>query len=40
MTEVAKNISNAAKVLVQEDLMGIPTETVYELAGNIYNEKP
>ena len=38
MTEVAKDISDAAKILIQEDLIAIPTETVYELAGNIYNE--
>ena len=37
MTMVSKDISKAAKILVQEDLVAIPTETVYGLAGNIYN---
>lgn len=39
MTMVSKDISKAAKILVQEDLVAIPTETVYGLAGNIYSEK-
>ena len=40
MTEVAKDISNTAKILILEDLIEISTESVYELAGIIYNEKP
>lgn len=39
MTIVSKDISKAAKILIQEDLVAIPTETVYGLAGNIYSEK-
>lgn len=39
MTMVSKDISKAAKILIQEDLVAIPTETVYGLAGNIYSEK-
>ena len=39
MTMVSKDISKAVKILIQEDLVAIPTETVYGLAGNIYSEK-
>jgi len=39
MTIVSKDISKAVKILTQEDLVAIPTETVYGLAGNIYSEK-
>lgn len=39
MTIVSKDISKAAEILIQEDLVAIPTETVYGLAGNIYSEK-
>ena len=39
MTIVSKDISKAVKILIQEDLVAIPTETVYGLAGNIYSEK-
>ncbi|MFV7236050.1 L-threonylcarbamoyladenylate synthase [Flavobacterium sp. ZB4R12] len=39
MTIVSKDISKAARILIQEDLVAIPTETVYGLAGNIYSEK-
>ena len=39
MTMVSRDISKAVKILMQEDLVAIPTETVYGLAGNIYSEK-
>lgn len=39
MTIVSKDISKAVRILIQEDLVAIPTETVYGLAGNIYSEK-
>lgn len=34
-----KNIEHAAKLLKQEELVAIPTETVYGLAGNAFSEK-
>jgi L-threonylcarbamoyladenylate synthase len=39
MTIVSKDISKAAEILNEENLVAIPTETVYGLAGNIYSEK-
>ncbi|MBS9461168.1 threonylcarbamoyl-AMP synthase [Flagellimonas sp. 389] len=39
MTRIAKDISKAIEVLNAEDVVAIPTETVYGLAGNIYSEK-
>ena len=39
MTIISKNIQQAADILNQEELVAIPTETVYGLAGNIYSEK-
>ena len=39
MTLISKNISKAVSFLNQEELVAIPTETVYGLAGNIYSEK-
>jgi len=38
MTIVSKDISKAAEILSREELVAIPTETVYGLAGNIYSE--
>lgn len=34
-----KNIEHSAKLLKQDKLVAIPTETVYGLAGNAYSEK-
>lgn len=39
MTFVSNNIAKAVEFLRQEDVVAIPTETVYGLAGNIYSEK-
>jgi len=39
MTLISKDISKAVAILNQEELVAIPTETVYGLAGNIYSEK-
>jgi L-threonylcarbamoyladenylate synthase len=39
MTIISKNIQKAIDILNQEELVAIPTETVYGLAGNIYSEK-
>ncbi|MGB5243350.1 MAG: L-threonylcarbamoyladenylate synthase [Lutimonas sp.] len=39
MTIISNNISEAVKILSNEDVVAIPTETVYGLAGNIYSEK-
>lgn len=39
MSIISKDISKAAKLLSNEDLVAIPTETVYGLAGNIFSEK-
>ncbi len=39
MVIISKDISKAAKILMEENLVAIPTETVYGLAGNIYSEK-
>lgn len=39
MTVVSKNILKAAQILKENDIVAIPTETVYGLAGNIYSEK-
>lgn len=38
MTIVSKDISKAAEILCKEELVAIPTETVYGLAGNICSE--
>jgi len=35
---ISSDIEQAAKLLTKGDLVAIPTETVYGLAGNIYNE--
>ena len=39
MTLVSKDIARAIEFLNAEDVVAIPTETVYGLAGNIYSEK-
>lgn len=39
MSIISKDISKAISILKNEDLVAIPTETVYGLAGNIYSEK-
>jgi len=36
---INKSIDLAAKILKNEGVIGLPTETVYGLAGNIYSEK-
>lgn len=38
MTIITQDIKKAIKVLNENNLVAIPTETVYGLAGNIYNE--
>tara|TARA_R110002111_G_scaffold16141_5_gene41514 strand:- start:1329 stop:2285 length:957 start_codon:yes stop_codon:yes gene_type:complete len=39
MSIISKDISKAVALLTAEDIVAIPTETVYGLAGNIYSEK-
>ncbi|RNC87855.1 MAG: threonylcarbamoyl-AMP synthase [Winogradskyella sp.] len=39
MSIISKDISKAVAILNQDELVAIPTETVYGLAGNIYSEK-
>ncbi len=39
MTTISDNIQEAIKILNQNDVVAIPTETVYGLAGNIYSEQ-
>ncbi len=39
MTIISNDISKAVELLSNEDVVAIPTETVYGLAGNIYSEK-
>ena len=39
MTIISNNINKAVKILNHEDVVAIPTETVYGLAGNIYSDK-
>jgi L-threonylcarbamoyladenylate synthase len=39
MTIISTDISKAVDILQNDDLVAIPTETVYGLAGNIYSEK-
>ena len=36
---ISSDISKAVDILNDEDIIAIPTETVYGLAGNIYSEK-
>tara|TARA_B110000503_G_scaffold133359_1_gene210728 strand:- start:301 stop:1263 length:963 start_codon:yes stop_codon:yes gene_type:complete len=39
MTIISKDIQKAIALLTNEELVAIPTETVYGLAGNIFSEK-
>ena len=39
MAEIGVNIEKAAQLLAQNELVAIPTETVYGLAGNALNKK-
>ncbi|MBU3011049.1 threonylcarbamoyl-AMP synthase [Polaribacter vadi] len=39
MSIISKDIQNAIAILTNEELVAIPTETVYGLAGNIFSEK-
>lgn len=39
MTLVSKDILKAAEILSRDELVAIPTETVYGLAANIYSDK-
>ena len=39
MTIISNDINKAIQLLSEEDVVAIPTETVYGLAGNIYSEK-
>ncbi len=39
MSIISKDISKAVQLLTAEEIVAIPTETVYGLAGNIYSEK-
>ena len=39
MIEISTDISKAKKILENNELVAIPTETVYGLAGNIYSEE-
>ncbi len=39
MSIISKDIQKAIAILESEDLVAIPTETVYGLAGNIFSEK-
>jgi L-threonylcarbamoyladenylate synthase len=39
MSIISKDIQKAAQLLIDEQVVAIPTETVYGLAGNIFSEK-
>ncbi|MET6991638.1 L-threonylcarbamoyladenylate synthase [Sediminicola arcticus] len=39
MTIISNDIGRAVEILNNEDVVAIPTETVYGLAGNIYSDK-
>ena len=39
MSIISKDIQKAVKLLTEDQLVAIPTETVYGLAGNIFSEK-
>ncbi|WP_299098592.1 L-threonylcarbamoyladenylate synthase [uncultured Winogradskyella sp.] len=39
MSIISKDISKAIQLLTDENIVAIPTETVYGLAGNIYSKK-
>ena len=34
-----KNLNKAKKILKKNDIIGVPTETVYGLAGNAYSNR-
>ena len=38
MSIISKDISKAVRLLNDQELVAIPTETVYGLAGNIYSK--
>ncbi|EMR04629.1 t(6)A37 threonylcarbamoyladenosine biosynthesis protein RimN [Cesiribacter andamanensis AMV16] len=39
MAQIGTDLQQAVRFLMEEDLVAIPTETVYGLAGNAYSEK-
>lgn len=39
MIQISSDLLKAKQILENDELVGIPTETVYGLAGNIYSEK-
>lgn len=39
MIQISTSVADAKKILEGDELVAIPTETVYGLAGNIYSEK-
>ena len=39
MSIISTDINKAIEVLLQDEVIGFPTETVYGLAGNIFSEK-
>jgi L-threonylcarbamoyladenylate synthase len=39
MSTISNSIQKAVALLDQDQIIGIPTETVYGLAGNIYSPK-
>ena len=39
MSIISKDITQAIAILKNDDVVAIPTETVYGLAGNIYSEQ-
>ena len=39
MIEISTDIEKAARILKNENVIGIPTETVYGLAGNVFSPK-
>ncbi|MFQ3182125.1 MAG: L-threonylcarbamoyladenylate synthase, partial [Polaribacter sp.] len=39
MSIISKDIQKAVQLLIDDQLVAIPTETVYGLAGNIFSEK-
>ena len=39
MKNIHSNIEKAKKYLINNDIVAIPTETVYGLAGNAYSNK-
>ena len=39
MSIISKDIQKAIQLLTDDELVAIPTETVYGLAGNVFSEK-